>query len=296
MRQEDVVVLGQEADRRRRVRVRDRRVGQVEQLAAGLVAVRDERRAQPLEDLAQPGQPRPGPGVGGRRGAERREVAADRLVRSWVAVHRGAQPRLGGRVRRPPGPAPQAARRDLDEREQEAGGIRQRVGVAVRPARTEGGRQGRRRARLGLERLVAGGDDRLDVHPDELLGERRTLPHPGPEARQHGDQPAAVVGGDEVEGAAQGPQADGPALFQQVAELVGVERLDPGPQRDVRVDRLLRLDPDERLDHVARGLARPREQALAEQEGPVERAAVEDRRVDVAISRGPPRLDRRLSS
>ena len=85
VRQQHVVVLGQEAHRRRRVGIGPRRVGQVEQLAAALVA---ERRAAAA---AAARTPRRMPvsrdhavDVGGRRRAEGGEVAEHDLVdRRW---------------------------------------------------------------------------------------------------------------------------------------------------------------------------------------------------------------------
>ena len=74
-----------------------RRVGQVEQLAAALVAERPQLRAQAVDDLAQAGQARPRGDVGDRRRAERGEVAQHDVVDRRVGGERPAEPRLGGR-------------------------------------------------------------------------------------------------------------------------------------------------------------------------------------------------------
>ena len=59
VREHDVVVLGKEARRRGRVRVGQRAVLDVEQLAARRVAERAQPRPQPREHRAQPGEARP---------------------------------------------------------------------------------------------------------------------------------------------------------------------------------------------------------------------------------------------
>jgi hypothetical protein len=70
----DVVVLGEEADRRGDVRVGEWRARDVEELAVVFVADDAEPRSEPLEDLAQAGDAGPVLCVGGRRGPECREV------------------------------------------------------------------------------------------------------------------------------------------------------------------------------------------------------------------------------
>ena len=56
VREQHVVVLGEEARRSGRVRIGAGRIGEIEELAAALVAERAELRAQPVEDLAHPGE------------------------------------------------------------------------------------------------------------------------------------------------------------------------------------------------------------------------------------------------
>src|SRR3712207_4985245 len=56
---EQVVVLGQEAHGRRRIRVRTWRIGKIEELVAHLVVEGCQTRSQPLDNVAQPGQPAP---------------------------------------------------------------------------------------------------------------------------------------------------------------------------------------------------------------------------------------------
>ncbi len=116
VREGDVVVLGQEPRRRRRVRVGARCIGQVEELAAGLVAERPELRSEPLDDLPQAGQPRPRPDVRDGRRTECREIAEDGLVECGIRTERPRQPGLERRPGRSTRPAPDASRRQLDDR------------------------------------------------------------------------------------------------------------------------------------------------------------------------------------
>ena len=59
-------------------------------------------------------------------------------------------------------------------------------------------------------------------------------------------------------------------------ERLGVEPREPGPEGEVRVRRLLRLQADEVLDGVEDRPVRPLEQQLAGQRRPVQRAQTED--------------------
>jgi hypothetical protein len=57
--EEEVVVLAQQAHRRRDVRVRPRRIREVEELSAALVAEDDQAVAEPLEHLSELREARP---------------------------------------------------------------------------------------------------------------------------------------------------------------------------------------------------------------------------------------------
>jgi hypothetical protein len=99
--EQHVVVLGQEARRRRRRRVGQRRAGHVEQLAPGLVGERHEPRPQPLEHRAQPGEAGPRAHVGRRRRPERGEVTQhDRVAQLLRAEAVEPRPQRDVRVRR----------------------------------------------------------------------------------------------------------------------------------------------------------------------------------------------------
>jgi hypothetical protein len=85
-------------------------------------------------------------------------------------------------------------------------------------------------------------------------------------------------------------------------QLGRVERLEARPQRDVRVLGHLRLHADEPLDHLERGLARAREQALPREQCAVQRAIGQGLRrhartirvrAGAALRRGTERLGRR---
>ena len=92
------------------LRIGQRTIGHVEQLAAVLVAERPQTRAETLEDFGERAQTRPGPGVahGGR--AERGEVATDQRVGRALLAEGTAQPRLEGCAARLATRSPDAAR------------------------------------------------------------------------------------------------------------------------------------------------------------------------------------------
>src|SRR5207245_4746210 len=103
------------------------------QVPALLVAEGSEAWAQTLGDLTEPDQPRPRLDVPHRRGAERGEVAHDQLVNRGAEVEGPAEPRVGGGPDGLARGAPDAARWQLDDRHQVADGVREGLGVAVRP-------------------------------------------------------------------------------------------------------------------------------------------------------------------
>ena len=137
----------------------------VEQLAAALVAERSE-----VADEAGR-RPRAGRSATTRSGCphgrrpEDREVAEDEVVdAAWR--HRRAGPRLGGRVGRSARLAPQPARRDLDERQEEPRRIGERRRVPVRASRRQRRTELRRRQRLRLSSSRARVEDGLQVDAD----------------------------------------------------------------------------------------------------------------------------------
>ena len=91
VREEHVVVFGQEANRRRRARIGARRVGEVEELATAVVAECDELGPQPFDHLAQAGQSAPRRHVGDRRRPERGEVAQHHVFERRVGARAAAR-------------------------------------------------------------------------------------------------------------------------------------------------------------------------------------------------------------
>ena len=132
-----------------------------------LVAERPQPRAQALDDLAEAGQPRPRGHVGGRRRAERGEVAQHHLVDRRLLDERAAEPRLGRRRRDLPAPSPQAPWRHLDEGQAVAAGEGQRARILGRVPLGDQPAQLADATRPFLEHGPEGGDDRrhVDVRP-----------------------------------------------------------------------------------------------------------------------------------
>ncbi len=199
VRQEDVVVLREETDRRREVGVGERAVLDVEELAAGVVAEGPQSGPQALHDLAQAGEPRPGPDVRGARRSEGPQVAQDEGI-DRRRRRRPARPRLERRVHGPALPPPQAARRDLDQRQRVSRGVGERGRVAVRPARGQVLPEIARGHRSFFERGARRVEDRFGVEAIERLGERRIAERPAVDAgRERGDR-EGVLGGEQMEG------------------------------------------------------------------------------------------------
>ena len=99
--------------------------------------------------------------------------------------------------------------------------------------------------------------------------------HPLPDRLQHRPQRQAVPGGDQVDGRALQRDPDRAPVGQRRAQLGRVEAVQPRPQPDVRVLRLLRLQADQVLDGVQRRSPDPAQQQLPVQQRPVERAVAE---------------------
>ena len=191
--------------------------------------------------------------------------------------HRSAEPALGGRVGRTARPAPQPARRDLDKRQQEAGRVGERRRVAIRPCRSEGRPELRRRHRLLLKDIARAREDGVEVDPDEPLRERAAAPGPGHDVGQDRVLRQGIPRRDEMERAPQVAHADGLALLDRTAQLRRIEPIDPRPQSDIRVGRFLRLHADQVLDHLERRPPDPLDQELPGEQGAVEGAAREHR-------------------
>jgi hypothetical protein len=83
-------------------------------------------------------------------------------------------------------------------------------------------------------------------------------------------QREGVVGGEHVDGAAQGEEPHRLPSGERAGQLLGVEAVEAGREGEVRRQVLLRLQADEVLDHLQRRDRRAREQVLAQQQRPVE--------------------------
>ena len=219
----DVVVLGQEADGCRRLRVGPGRVRQVEQLPAGRRAEGDQPGSQPLEHAAETGQPAPGLHVHRRCRSERTEVSQHQAPRchpprGWLGPATCRVARMRG-----PGPLPEPARGRLDERQQERRGVRQRRGVRGREA------LGEHRSELGSRAWTLGHE----------------LPRPAP-SRVRGRSPG---GEDASEGTARaihplehGPDERDRGRVRRPRSRDGWWRdaAAPAPSRDARAGRTAR--------------------------------------------------------
>ena len=274
-----VVVLGQEADGCRGVRIGERRAPDVEQLATSLVAERAQSRAEAFEHLAHPREPRPRTGVARRRRAERGEVPQHQLVRGGLGVERTAEPVLHGRERGPSRPAPDSARGYLHQRQEVHRRVRELGGVVVGPA-------------FGQERDELGSGARA-LH-EQPRGERLQLIHVQPVQRpperalavqralHHGleDRPErqGIPRRDEVERGPQQPHPHRPAFGDRLRQGLWPEAIQPRPQRHVGIARHLRLEADQAFDRVGHGDSAPSEQELALEQCAVERAAPEHAR------------------
>ena len=132
VRQDGVVVLGQETGRSRRVGIGQRGVGQIVQLAPTFVAERAEFRPQSLGHLADAREAAPGGDVGVARRTERRQVAQHDVIDRRLGRGRSTEPRLGGGRPHLAALSPQASGRCLHERQVVAAGIGQGGTVASR--------------------------------------------------------------------------------------------------------------------------------------------------------------------
>ena len=80
----------------------------------------------------------------------------------------------------------------------------------------------------------------------------------------------AVLGADEVDRRAHHDGANDAPIDDQVRELLRPEALQARPERRVRVQRYLRLQANEVLDHLEHRSARAAQQVLALECGPVQ--------------------------
>ena len=276
MPEEDVVVLAEEANRSRDVRVGPWCVGKVEELSPALVLEDDQALAEPLDDVLQPCQAGPVLDVGNRRRPECPEVAQDEVVDRGLGLELAPSPRFDRRELRLTALPPDPAGSDLDEGQMRASRVADRLGVIAEPSRDETSTELPPAERLLGEQLARRLHQRLDVgaaHPAAVVtAPVLPLRH---DLRQRLERERVLDGG-EMDRPAHEPEPDDLPLLEQPPELVRVEAVESGPEPVVRRHDLLGLEPDEVLDHVLHRHVGAAEQVLALQQRAVQRAATED--------------------
>lgn len=133
VRQQEIVELGQEAGRGRGVLVGAGCVGQVEEFGAALVLEDEEPGPQAFEGGAELGEAAPGLHVPDGGGPEGAEVAEHGLVEVGGLLRGAVEPPVGGGERDLAAAPPEAARGDLDQGKEAAGGEGEGLRVGVGP-------------------------------------------------------------------------------------------------------------------------------------------------------------------
>ena len=146
-----------------------------------------------------------------------------------------------------PAPAPQAPRRDLDERHAGPDRLFEPEPVPIRPARQEVVAERLERPRLLVHEGAAHRHDLVEVDAGQALAELSLL---DPIHDRLDERPEAprVACGDEVDRPAHERHPDHRAVDEQVGELLAPEVVEPRPQPDIGRVRRLGLHPDEMLE------------------------------------------------
>ena len=276
MPEEDVVVLAEEANRSRDVRVGPGASGRSKSSLPRSSWKTHQALAEPLDNVLQPCQAGPVLDVGNRRRPECPEVAQDEVVDRGLGLELAPRPRFDRRELRLTPLPPDPAGSDLDEGQVRARRVADRLGVIAEPPRDQTSTELPPAERLLGEQLARRLHQRLDVgaaHPAAVVT-APVLPL-GHDLRQRPERERVLDGG-EMDRPAHEPEPDDLPLLQQPPELVRVEALEPRPEPVVRRHDLLGLEPDEVLDHVLHRLVGAAEQVLTLQQRAVQRAATED--------------------
>ena len=256
---------------------RPRRVGEVDELAARLVAEDDELLAQALDDRPEARQAGPRLHVGGGGGTERGEVVAhERLAGGLAGRRRRVETVLGQGERGRARERPAVLGGHHHERQPHPDRIAERAHVGVRELGGEPVAQLVERVRVLVQTRTRRGEDRVEVQ--RRAAGLQDRPQRGVQGRvDHG--PLRPEGGraHEVERRPLQRRPDDLALGQRAPEVLGREPLEPRPQRGEGRSRLLRLQPPEPVDGLGDvGDRCAREQQLARERRPPERAPRQD--------------------
>ena len=147
------------------------------------------------------------------------------------------------------------------------------LGVGVRPARREQPRRSSARVRgRSASSSRPGRDHLVDVDAGEPRRERGRLNVAREHRLRERVEREAVARGDEVDRRAHQLRPHRARVAISVAQLARVEALEPRPQRDVRVRRLLRLHARRAARSSRARRRRPLQQPLAGEQRAVERA------------------------
>ena len=220
---------GDEPHRRRCVRIRPWCVRNVVQRLPAFGF--QTHQGQPLENFAQPGEPAPRLRVRGARGTEGREIAHHQFVycqpfpaRLAEPSRRGGQPHLSAAL-------PKCPWRYLYQRQQAACGLGKRAWRRVRPLLGQPGTDLAGGERLGVEKPLGRVDDRRHVDGCQRPAVCGVGPQHAIQCRlDKRAQPMAVLGGDEVDGAAHQHDPNGLAGGEQAGQLVAGEAVEATPQ------------------------------------------------------------------
>ena len=209
------------------------------------------------------GNSRPGRDVVQRRGAEAAEVPADQVLQAVLFGHRARpQPVLGGRKQIRTPSFPRARRRHANE-------------LAPEPDEAFG----QIAELLDAPRSVVEGGAELRVPTCEpaaactLVGLRHPLAHRRSDSR---DVEPVVACGDGVNRGAHERSLDDRPPLEGARQLLAPEAAQAGPEADVRVRRVLVLDPRQALQRARDWQSRALQQQLAREQSPVQLPLGED--------------------
>ncbi len=279
VRDERVVVLGQEAGWSRRLR-RPAAVHPGGRRARGRARRERSRARGAVRSKISPRRVSPhqvcaSSGVAGPNAARYRRTRSSR-----VSAGASASPVEGAERGQPDDAAlaPDAARGQLHERQQVPQALRHRLAVPIGKPLDEEPRELRVRARLLLEQLAPRRHERVEIHADERAAPGAAREEPAVEHRREpGSECVRVTGRDEVDGRAHQDDAHRRARAQPLGEIVLREALEARPETVVGRVRRLCLQAHEVLERVRHRHRPALEQPLTGEQRAVQRARREHR-------------------